>query len=98
LTVFSDAGLIQDTIEQKLVVSAYFNTLPHIIKQGVRGGVYTWNVAIPLIVEYRSPKSIKTKKIALSLEIRKGDKNHQTCNLIVTTIYTHGLFEYEHLP
>jgi intracellular multiplication protein IcmL len=75
---FSDAlsssGNLQAVINNKLSVSASALQPPTIITEGVVDGVYTWNIEVPLLIEYAGPKKITQQTVNVRMKVIRTDK------------------------
>jgi intracellular multiplication protein IcmL len=63
--------LIDNIISNKYLVSAVPTGAALILKQGVEGGRYTWQVQVPLLVTYSGPVTTTKRNILVSLFIQR---------------------------
>lgn len=85
----NDSNNLSAVINKKLIVSAVPTGVPVIIEQGLKNGIYTWRVQIPLLVTYQSaseliPQSFKIDLLIVRLSTLQSVRGIGIQQLIMT--------------
>ncbi|MCT4574856.1 MAG: DotI/IcmL family type IV secretion protein [Alphaproteobacteria bacterium] len=78
LTALKDASYIKTITENRQVISAIPLAPPVVIAEGLSGGVYKWNIEVPINLSIESGSQIASRKILVKMVVaRRTQVKHE---------------------